>query len=339
MSSSQVLSSTASSHSPAATGMGGGSSSLSLANSASLYLYTFLATLVLLLSVSGAIVVRSFVLRRRHRLMVEEAIRNGTWVPPAPPTRSPRIDLSKKPTLWEAHLGGGGWQGGEIEGLNGKDLGIGTNWTVENWKDWESIRPISVDYVPSGTPSASAASHRITPPVLISVPTPISPSTSNGDEENQQTAEPSTTAAPSLFTRVTSFLNPTPQPTSPLPASSTPTTNLNNRNSPSNVPMTELRSSSPSAVRVTVLIAMPSPPSYHGSSTALSSFSSSLSNSNVPTSACPLRTDDEDQLLPQLEMGIVEIPLGPSQDSTGWDTTRRREVKTSYSRGSSYAEP
>jgi len=43
--------------------------------------YTFLATLVLLLSVSGAIVFRSFVLRRRHRMMVEEAIRNGTWVP------------------------------------------------------------------------------------------------------------------------------------------------------------------------------------------------------------------------------------------------------------------
>lgn len=265
--------------------------------------------------------------------MVEEAIRNGTWVPPAPPTRPLRVDLSKKPTLWEAHLGGGGWQGGEIQSLNGKDLGIGTNWTVENWKDWESIRPISADYVPSSTP----ASHPASAPVLISVPTPITPSTSNGDEENQQTAEHSTAAAaPSLFTRVTSFLNPTPQPTSPLPASSTPTTNLN-RNSPANVvPMTELRSSSPSAVRVTVLIAMPSPPSFHGSSTALSSFSSSLSN---PTSSCPLKTDDEEQLLPQLEMGIVEIPLGPSQNSTDWDNTRRREGKTSYSRGSSYAEP
>jgi len=261
--------------------------------------------------------------------MVEEAIRNGTWVPPAPPTRPPRVDLSKKPTLFEAHLGGGSWQGGEIKGLNGKDLGIGTNWTVENWKDWESIRPISVDYVPSGTP----ASHLTSLPVPISVPAPITPSAPNGDEENQQTAEVSTAATPSLLTRVTSFWSPTSQSTSPLPASSTSATNLN-RNTPTNIPMTELRSPSPSAVRVAVLIAMPSPPSFHGSSTARSS---SFSSSNVPTSSHPL--DDEEQPLPQLEMGVVEIPLGPSQNSTGWDNTRRREEKTSYSRGSSYAEP
>ncbi|KAF5374037.1 hypothetical protein D9757_010075 [Collybiopsis confluens] len=38
--------------------------------------YTFLATLVLLLGISGAIVARSLVLRRRHRRMIEEAIRN-----------------------------------------------------------------------------------------------------------------------------------------------------------------------------------------------------------------------------------------------------------------------
>jgi hypothetical protein len=87
----------------------------SLASSASLYLYTFLATLVLLLGVSAAIVVRSLVLRRRHRRMIEEAIRNGTYVPPNVLANSRgRIDLAKKPKMWEATLvaNGGSKEGG-----------------------------------------------------------------------------------------------------------------------------------------------------------------------------------------------------------------------------------
>ncbi|KAJ6587978.1 hypothetical protein B0H19DRAFT_196703 [Mycena capillaripes] len=61
--------------------------------------YTFLATLILLLGVSSAIVFRSILLRRRHRRMVAEAIANGTWNPPAPRVR---VDLRKKPRLWDA---------------------------------------------------------------------------------------------------------------------------------------------------------------------------------------------------------------------------------------------
>ncbi|KAG9217607.1 hypothetical protein CCMSSC00406_0010426 [Pleurotus cornucopiae] len=80
-----------------------------IATSASLYLYTFLATLVLLLGVSSAIVVRSLILRRRHRRMIEEAIRNGTWVPPAAAS-SRRVDLSKKPKMYEAWISHGNMQ-------------------------------------------------------------------------------------------------------------------------------------------------------------------------------------------------------------------------------------
>ncbi|KAF8897986.1 hypothetical protein CPB85DRAFT_1328205 [Mucidula mucida] len=72
-------------------------------SSASLYLYTFLATLVLLLSVSAAIVLRSLILRRRHAAMMAEAIRNGTYIPPTN-TRGPKIDPSQKPPMYEAHL-------------------------------------------------------------------------------------------------------------------------------------------------------------------------------------------------------------------------------------------
>ncbi|KAF5382401.1 hypothetical protein D9757_009812 [Collybiopsis confluens] len=74
-------------------------------NSASLYLYTFLATLVLLLGVSGAIVARSLLLRRRHRRMIEEAIRNGTYIPPNILANARgRVDLAKKPRMWEANV-------------------------------------------------------------------------------------------------------------------------------------------------------------------------------------------------------------------------------------------
>jgi len=70
----------------------------------SLYLYTFLATLVILLGVSGAIVLRSFTIRRRTQRLVEEAIRNGTYVPPE--ARVP-AHLMEKPKLHDTHIGHG----------------------------------------------------------------------------------------------------------------------------------------------------------------------------------------------------------------------------------------
>lgn len=287
--------------------------------------------------------------------MVEEAIRNGTWVPPAPAARAPRVDLSKKPTLWEAYLGDGRWHVGEIRGLgqgSGKDLGISTHWKFEHSKDWESLKPVCADYIPSGTSvhdSASTPNLTLSPPVPIPVPAPITalaPASSSRDEENQRTAQAST--SPSVLSRVKMFLNP-PPPIFPLPVSSASATDLN-RDVPTNISMTELRSSPPTTMRVAVLIAMPSPPPSHGSSTALStSLSSSTSSSNYkPMTSHPLQTpppqtlratDDEEHPLPQLEMGVVEVVVGPSESSTGWDSARRREGKTSYSRGSSYAEP
>lgn len=76
--------------------------------------YTFLATLVLLLAVSSAIVIRSLVLRRRHQRIVEEAIRAGTWLPHQPydPRGSRRRrEIGKKPKLWEAWLRSGDEEG------------------------------------------------------------------------------------------------------------------------------------------------------------------------------------------------------------------------------------
>jgi hypothetical protein len=66
--------------------------------------FTFLATLFLLLFVSSAIILRSFILRRRFRRRIEEAILAG--VIPAPHTArvSRRRALGEKPKLWEARV-------------------------------------------------------------------------------------------------------------------------------------------------------------------------------------------------------------------------------------------
>lgn len=69
--------------------------------------YTALvATLVLLLAVSSAIVIRSLILRRRHQRLVEEAIRTGTWLPHHfnSTTGRRRRDIGQKPKLWESWL-------------------------------------------------------------------------------------------------------------------------------------------------------------------------------------------------------------------------------------------
>ena len=63
--------------------------------------------------------------------MVEEALRNGTYVPPI-------LDPSKKLELWEAYIGGGGWQLGSIGHESGKkELDIGTNWRFKYSREWD----------------------------------------------------------------------------------------------------------------------------------------------------------------------------------------------------------
>ncbi|KAH9841550.1 uncharacterized protein C8Q71DRAFT_737601 [Rhodofomes roseus] len=102
-SSSPTTASTASSASASATSSGtssgGGSSEPS-----SLYLFTFLATLFLLLFVSAAIVLRSFILRRRFRRRIEEALAAG--VPLTPPWGGPPelFRILQRPKLWDLFL-------------------------------------------------------------------------------------------------------------------------------------------------------------------------------------------------------------------------------------------
>ncbi|KAF8200285.1 hypothetical protein BJ912DRAFT_626834 [Pholiota molesta] len=164
-----VTTTMASTPSPGPPGGGGGggeggagqqNNSASIATSASLYLYTFLATLVLLLSVSAAIVIRSFILRRRHRLMVEEAIRNGTWVPPAPPSRR-RAWTSARSRAVGAYID----EKGSVAALyasDGSAEGKHDHWRAEQTRDWDTIKPFSAAYV-SRRRSSLLQSPRVAP--------------------------------------------------------------------------------------------------------------------------------------------------------------------------------
>ena len=108
--------------------------------------YTFLATLILLLSISGAIIFRSFVIRRRHRRIMEEAIRNGTWIPSPPTGGRPKVDLSKKPILWDAYVNRDSDKGYSL----GRQEQDKSRYGQMDW-DWDSIRPFSAAYLSPST--------------------------------------------------------------------------------------------------------------------------------------------------------------------------------------------
>ncbi|KAH9924950.1 hypothetical protein B0H21DRAFT_826686 [Amylocystis lapponica] len=149
------------------------SSGPTLTSSASLYLYTFLATLILLLSISAAIVVRSYILRRRQRRMIEEAIRNGTYVPPP---RSPRT-FGEKPRLHDVYLA---LDAEDV--LTGKGLAVSDSGSLSSWGSLMPVAAVALkppdalaETTPAGIPPARASwlrawrrrGHRATPAVPL----------------------------------------------------------------------------------------------------------------------------------------------------------------------------
>ncbi|KAF9528852.1 hypothetical protein CPB83DRAFT_301078 [Crepidotus variabilis] len=291
---------------------GGNSSNGGLATSAALYLYTFLATLVLLLAISAAIVTRSYIIRRRNRRMIEEAIRNGTWVPPPPPDWEGRgrvkVDLSKKPQMWEAFIGE---EVSEKEKVQAEYLQnpagdgqiiINSTWrTGGRWMRWSSIWPFAASYVvPPGSTEASGANV-------------IEAEFSDGGGVLRRRRLRMPVPPPrAMFSRIASALGTSNTPTEAgdmTPKNSIPMNNLYNHRK-------HLASmTSPTPMKVAVLIKMPTPPSPPNTSRS-SSQTASGSNSllTVPTLSTATHTqheEEEEVPLPHIELGVAEVILLP----------------------------
>ena len=297
--------------------------------------YTFIGLVSLIVTLFGSIAVYCYIYNLRQRRIERGAMRNNTYVPPTPlgPIR---------PELWEVHLDSEGSGGGQ---QLGSSIGSGRGDVELNDTDcWDFFKPIYAGF--AEPPILSSDGSSLNFPTSLSPPPyiPINPPLPRGDdEENQLTAEVSTTSpSESLLARERIFLN----------LDSTSTT----------VP----ESPTQPKIRVAVLVAMPSPTPSHRdvSTTPLSSSassSSSLSSKSqatisqspelLPSPTTTLRSTydrDEEQSLPHLEMGVADFVVGRStsiRDSSSWYsehstvTSRREDTsrnRTNYSRESSY---
>jgi len=111
----------------------------------SLYLFTFLSTLFLLLVVSTAIVLRSFLLRRRYHMQLQEQLDDIFRPPRDTPGTSRRRNFGAKPKLWDTWV--------RLEDPQNNPV-----------NDWADIKPLSVAYIPQETkPQALPSTARRSP--------------------------------------------------------------------------------------------------------------------------------------------------------------------------------
>lgn len=261
----------------------------------------FFAVLVIVVCSCSALMTRSFVQRRRHRHLIEEAIRNGTWIPPngglnVGVGRGPHgwnIDMSKKPEIWEMF----------IKGQNAIESS-GPGHVDAEW-DWDSIKPLSA------TTGKSPSSQRISLYNSVGL--------DSATRTNNTTSLPADRRSHTL--RYLGMANPSP----PLPESNTLT------KSSASLPK-------PKSITVATLITMPSqdrssrtfsqfhqpapslfpPKSHFVSSPSLNSSPSVIpvtslmrampSSSLFPQQAKP-HPEAKAKGLPHIEFGIVELPL------------------------------
>ena len=92
-----------------------------------------LATLVLLLAVSAAIVVRSYLIRRRQRRLLDDAVRDGL-LPAAPggfgPGAGRAPGTARRPELVDVYLGSAPAEKGRRRSVGSEDGGAGSTKSV-----------------------------------------------------------------------------------------------------------------------------------------------------------------------------------------------------------------
>ncbi|KZT21761.1 hypothetical protein NEOLEDRAFT_1138969 [Neolentinus lepideus HHB14362 ss-1] len=269
-----------------------GSSSPGLASSSSLYLYTFLATLILLLSISAAIVFRSLIIRQRHRRLIQQAILDGTYVPgvfPPPPGGRGRLggrerkELGPKPVMYEA------WTV-----LPGESFSYGMDEKVIG--EWETLMPVSAALV---NPTVQG----LEPPIV-----PTSPSLPPVSQRrpflsrlrSSRRTNPAMPSSPQTIELTEPISSQPPPYSSQIPTSPTPLSSA-------------IQEPTATPVRMTFLIAMPSPnplshpPLHHRplSTATASSFGSDIKGKEKVQMG--MAAVEEEGEVPVVEFGVVEV--------------------------------
>ena len=245
-------------------------------------------------------------MRRRHRRLVEEAIRNGTYVPPERPKKK---SLGAKPILHDVYLGEEDVDGVARGGRRGKSRD--TTRYVGSVFQWDNILVrIHLDKRCDGCLILFCYSQPVSVTLQHSSELPC-------EEKDAQVEESSTPDAPSqdyqnwmppwigrlstIFHRSRSVVpaptaaSPTPLPMS-APVPSSPTTSEASTDA-----------SKPQVARAAVLIAMPSPPISRARSSNARPGSRSIS---LPGRVITLPTSSESpEELPHIEFGIAEVPM------------------------------
>jgi len=239
--------------------------------SSSLYLFTFLATLFLLLFVSSAIILRSFILRRRFRRRIEEAILAGVIPPPTTGRVSRRRVIGEKPKLWEARV-----------------------FPASNDR-WDAIVPVSAQSTIHASASGGGSQHTTTTSTANANATggARQPEATVSGPRSPPTHSPPTRRPwlRNLFSwrhgASSSHTNP-PLVLEPLEDSRSP--GLQGQNSPF---------STQDPLRVTVLIAMPDPRRPHADGAVF------VNQSKGKERSFDLDYDEDD--LPEMSLGLTEL--------------------------------
>lgn len=250
---------------------------------------------------------RSFVLRRRQRQLIEEAIRNGTWTPSNDSfylgVGRGLHGLRNEPKMWEMFVRKEHWR---VVGSNESDP-VNAEW------DWDCIKPLSATML-----------QRPSSQVIFD---------SNSDPDSQ-TRTNNTTLRTARARRIRRYLSMTIH--APPPSESNMLARSNDNTNPKVIGDGQSFSSALNhqSIRVAVLIVMPSvarpsrtpsqfrqsaswsPPSSK-SSTSVSSPSVNPATSlllPIPTpSLLPQQpkptAEDEAEALPHVELGVVELVM------------------------------
>lgn len=260
--------------------------------------------------------------------MIEEAIRNGTWVPPAPGSgrNGGRVDLSKKPKMWEAYLDLNHQQQQQVMMMAS---------TMEE-KDWESMKPLMANYVHDSARKKKASNQIGGAGTGALVGGGGNASGGGASVEGDEVRGGAMNRGRRLFGNfartIRRAISPTPsglQYGIPQSGSSNHGTGSNTRQG-SNINLNDTQmaefggSNVPPKVRVAVLIAMPR---RHPSSTSTSTFSSPSASALLSTSSSTSGTtpqprtlgEEEEEELPHIEMGVAELLVANSLHSNSMD--------------------